>query len=57
LQHTPSTQKAEAQSSSLPQTIPLALLPHLPATHCCPAAHWTSVAQLLAQRLVVASQL
>jgi hypothetical protein len=57
LQHTPSMQKVEAQSSPVWQTAPLELLPHLPATHCCPAAHWASVAQLLEQRLVARSQL
>ena len=52
LQHTPSTfalaptQKVERQSSLLWQAAPLILFPHLPATHCCPAAHWELVVQV-----------
>jgi hypothetical protein len=57
LQQTPSTQKSEAQSPLVRQTAPLALLPHLSATHCFPATHWASVVQVVAQRLVADSQL
>jgi len=58
LQHTPSTsalaptQKPETQSSLLWQTALLGLLPHLPATHCCPAAHCELVVQVKVQWLV-----
>jgi len=57
LQHTPSTQKPEIQSSLTLQTLPLMLLPQLPATHCCPTAHWALVVQVEAQWLVAGSQL
>lgn len=57
LQQTPSTQKPEEQSSAVWQTAPLALLPHLWATHCCEATHAALVVQVVAQRLVLASQL
>jgi hypothetical protein len=62
LQHTPRTspfaptQKPEAQSAAVLQTAPLALLPQLPATHCCPTAHWALVVHVKAQRLVAGSQ-
>ena len=61
-QHTPSTpalaptQKVERQSSPLRQTAPLILCPHLPATHCTPAAHWELVVQVLVQLPVAGSQ-
>jgi hypothetical protein len=45
LQHTPSTQKLEAQSSPEEQTAPLALLPHLLATHSWSAAQSPLVVQ------------
>jgi hypothetical protein len=57
LQQTPSAQKPEEQSSAVWQTAPLALLPHLLATHCCEAAHSTLVVQVAVQRLVLGSQL
>jgi hypothetical protein len=57
LQQTPSAQKPEEQSAPVWQTAPLALVPHLPATHCCPTAHWALVVQAKAQRLVAGSQL
>jgi hypothetical protein len=57
LQQTPSTQKPEAQSLASPQVAPLALLPHLSATHCWPAAQRASVAHVFAQRWVAGSQL
>ena len=56
LQHTPSTQKPEAQPSPDVQSAPLALLPQLPATHWCPAEHWASLVHEESQRWVVASQ-
>jgi hypothetical protein len=56
LQHTPSTQKPEAHPSPVVQSAPLGLLPHLPATHWCPAEHWASVVHEEAQRWVVGSQ-
>ena len=49
LQHTLSTQKPEAQGWSGSQGLPLMLRPQLPATHCCPAAHWALVVQLEVQ--------
>jgi hypothetical protein len=57
LQHTPSTQKPDEQSPLAWQTAPLALLPHLSATHCCPPTHVALVAQVLAQRPVDGTQL
>jgi hypothetical protein len=38
LQHTPSAQKPEAQSSFLPHFAPFIFKPQLPFTHCCPGA-------------------
>jgi hypothetical protein len=45
LQHTPSAQKPEAQSSAVEQTAPVPLLPHRLATHNWPAAQLALVAQ------------
>jgi hypothetical protein len=56
LQHTPSTQKPEVHSALAAQGLPLAFVPQLPATHCCPATHWALVVQASAQRLVAGSQ-
>jgi hypothetical protein len=56
LQHTPSTQKPEAQSLLFSQDAPLELLPQLPAAHVWPFAHWASLVQRVAQRFFVLSQ-
>jgi hypothetical protein len=57
LQHTPSTQKPEVHSAFSSQGWRMGLVPQLPATHCCPAAHWASVVQVRAHWLVAGSQL
>jgi hypothetical protein len=56
LQHTPSTQKPDKHPSLFSQSAPLMLLPQEPATHWCSEEHCESVVHLLAQRLVLGSQ-
>lgn len=57
LQHTPSVQKPEVHSALVRQGWRMPLVPQLPATHCCPAAHWALVVQVRAQWLLAGSQL
>jgi hypothetical protein len=56
LQHTPSTQNPDKHPSLFSHSAPLMLLPHEPAAHWCSEEHWESVVHLLAQRLVLGSQ-
>ena len=56
LQHTPSAQKLEAQSSLLAHGEPVIFLPQLPLVHAWPGAHWLFCVQLWKHAPAVLSQ-
>jgi hypothetical protein len=56
LQHTPSTQKVDAQSLADLHWAPFLLMPQRWSMHFCPSAHAASLSHALAQRCVPGSQ-